>query len=64
MHKTISVVRNREAVDKDIPIPVANATYPITHTGHFGMTASNALGTSQPATANKRCARVVLASLV
>jgi hypothetical protein len=48
-HNTTSIARRYEAVGKEIPMPVARATYAATHTGHLGISASVALGMIQPA---------------
>jgi hypothetical protein len=48
-HKITSRIRRYAAVGREIPMPVARATYAATHAGHFGSNASIALGTIQPA---------------
>ena len=48
-HKTTSIARRYVAVGKEIPMPVARATYAATQAGHLGTSASVALGTIQPA---------------
>jgi hypothetical protein len=48
-HNTTSIARRYVAVGKEIPMPVARATYAATHAGHFGSSASVALGRIQPA---------------
>jgi hypothetical protein len=48
-HNTTSIVRSHVAVGKEIPRPVASATYAATQAGHLGISASVALGTIQPA---------------
>ena len=53
-HNTTSSNRRLAAVGKEIPIPVARATYAATHTGHLGISASVAPGTIQPAIAPTR----------
>jgi len=53
-HKTTSVARRYMAVGKEIPMPVARATYTATHMGHLGIRASVALGTIQPANSPPR----------
>ena len=48
-HNTTSIARSYVAVGKEIPMPVARATYAATHAGHLGSSASVAVGTIQPA---------------
>jgi hypothetical protein len=48
-HNPTSVARRYVAAGKEIPMPVARATYAATHTGHLGSSASVAPGTIQPA---------------
>jgi len=48
-HNTTSIARRYVAVGKEIPMPVARATYTATHAGHLGSNASVTLGTIQPA---------------
>ena len=48
-HNTTRIARRYVAVGKEIPMPVARATYAATHAGHLGSSASVAVGTIQPA---------------
>jgi hypothetical protein len=48
-HIITSIPRKYVAVGKEIPMPVASATYAATQAGHLGSSASAALGTIQPA---------------
>ena len=48
-HNPTSVTRRYVAAGKEIPIPVARATYAATHTGHLGSNASVTPDTIQPA---------------
>ena len=48
-HTPTSIARRCVAVGKEIPMPVARATYAATHAGHLGSSASVALGMIQPA---------------
>jgi len=48
-HNATSIARWQVAAGKEIPMPVARATYAATHTGHLGTSASVTLGTIQPA---------------
>jgi hypothetical protein len=48
-HNTTSIARRYVAVGKEIPMPLARATYAATHKGHLGSSVSVALGTIQPA---------------
>src|SRR5260370_13470554 len=45
-HNTTSIARRYVAVGKEIPMPVARATYAATHTRHLGSSASVTLGTT------------------
>lgn len=45
---TIIDARKNVAAEIEIPIPVSAAAYAATHTGHFGTSASTAVGTIQP----------------
>jgi hypothetical protein len=48
-HNATSIPRRQVAAGKEIPTPVARATYAATHAGHLGSKASVAVGTIQPA---------------
>jgi hypothetical protein len=48
-HNPTSPARKYVATGKEIPMPVARATYAATHMGHLGSSANVALGTIQPA---------------
>jgi hypothetical protein len=48
-HNATSIARKYVAVGKEIPMPVARATYAATQAGHFGSSASVAPGRIQPA---------------
>jgi hypothetical protein len=48
-HNSTSIARKYVAVGKEIPIPVAKATYAATHAGHLGSSANVAPGRIQPA---------------
>src|SRR4051794_33296926 len=48
-HKTIAAVRRCDAAEKDIPRPVAAATYAARQTGHFGKSARMMVGKTHPA---------------
>src|SRR4051794_10637709 len=47
---TIIAERRYAAAESDSPSPVHNATYPATQTGHLGISANRALGTTQAKT--------------
>ena len=59
-HKRMAAVRMYEAVVNEIPKPVAAAMYAAKHAGHFGMSATVAPGSTQPATATKRRRKVAV----
>jgi hypothetical protein len=48
-HNTTSIARRQAAAGREIPMPVARATYAATHTGHLGSNANVTVGTIQPA---------------
>jgi len=56
-HNTTNISRRCVAVGKEIPEPVASATYAATHAGHLGRSASVALGMIQPAISPQRLDR-------
>jgi hypothetical protein len=53
-HNSIIIALNPVAVGKEIPTPVATATYAATQAGHLGSSASVALGMIQPASSPPR----------
>jgi hypothetical protein len=56
----MAAVRTYEAVVNEIPKPVAAAMYAAKHAGHFGMSATVAPGSTQPAMDTKRRRRIAL----
>lgn len=54
VHRMTSKRRSKDAVEIEIPTPVASATYAATHAGHLGSSANTAPGMSQPATSPLR----------
>ncbi len=57
-HKATSIARRYVAVGKEMPMPVARATYVATQAGHLGSNASVAVGIIQLANWQHTCSDI------